>query len=152
MIKQYVQSDFCFQCRGCCRFSAAKSHWLPQLFAEEKKLLGITKIHLLSCGAGFVCAFLNPESERCKIYLRRPFECQLYPFLLQKKGEKIFLAVHLACPQIQSCLEKNEFKKYLNYLVRFFKKKSINALIRKNLDVFATYALREVVSLREIKS
>ena len=111
MIKQLVGEDFCLACRGCCRFLTKDSVWGPVLLKEEAKTLrrdnllddtmaSSGKIPLVKSSdkdSNFVCLFFNEGANRCKIYGKRPFECQLYPFLLNRKGSKVFLAADSNC-------------------------------------------------------
>ncbi|MFA4842742.1 MAG: YkgJ family cysteine cluster protein, partial [Candidatus Omnitrophota bacterium] len=102
MIKQIIPQEVCLKCQGCCRFSEKDSVWSPSLLDEEAESLGQKKILLIASAAGnvFFCSFFEPEKNACKIYSRRPFECQLYPFLLKRKDKKTFLAVDPKCPFI----------------------------------------------------
>ena len=48
------------------------------------------------------CRFFHPPDHVCRIYDQRPLECRLYPFLLVRNGPDYAVAVHLACPFVQS--------------------------------------------------
>jgi Fe-S-cluster containining protein len=48
------------------------------------------------------CVFLDEDAQACRIYERRPFECRIYPFLLDfEKGPHIQLDP-LICPNLGS--------------------------------------------------
>jgi Fe-S-cluster containining protein len=57
-------------------------------------------------GEGFICSFLNLNDNKCKIYARRPFECQLYPFLINLKGKRIILNLDLNCQYLKEKLNE----------------------------------------------
>lgn len=172
MIKQFVPSEFCLdECRCCCRFSQPKSIWSPSVLNEEIQLflennippLVISenkKIRLISfpednpdlsshIGNIFICPFLNPEDSRCKIYSFRPFECQLYPFLINRRQEKIFLAVDLGCAFIKKNLHGQEFKKYVRFLGEFLNNASELDRLRNNPQIIQTY--EDALDLWELK-
>ena len=116
MIKQFVPSEICLSCQGCCRFKEEYSPWAPRLFTcdiqallehaippslitQEKtiRLLPVGPVQQHCSGEGFICPFLGKENK-CKIYEFRPFECQLYPFLLHREGQSLYLALDIQCP------------------------------------------------------
>ena len=107
MIKQFVPQEFCLKCRSCCRFKETNSVWSPCLLDEEiQELVDREGIPAASIsidrriqtvadpgGDGFICPFLNNADNQCRIYNLRPFECQLYPFLINLRKDKVFLTV-----------------------------------------------------------
>ncbi|MDP2938654.1 MAG: YkgJ family cysteine cluster protein [Candidatus Omnitrophota bacterium] len=153
-LKQFIPKECCLKCDGCCRFIDKKSQWVPRIAKSE--ILKILKsgfpqhlfsklnkndnqLNLVNYKGINICAFLFPQTNRCKIYNNRPFDCQLYPFILMRNREKIFLSVHLACPFVKENLEKREFKNYLTYLKEFLNKKGISSFIRKNIFLAQDY-------------
>jgi Fe-S-cluster containining protein len=63
------------------------------------------------------CIFLNDKTIRCEIYLERPLECRLYPFLLDySKGQPDVKLDERFCPGLKT-LHSN--------------KESISALVQK---------------------
>lgn len=170
MIRQFVPSEFCLdECRGCCRFSHKKSIWSPGVLNEEIQLFledNISsliicenkKIRLIRRGNIFICPFLNLQDNKCKIYPFRPFECQMYPFLINRRKEKIFLAVDLGCAFIKKNLPRTtvvrglhtqEFKKYVRYLDEFFNNASELDRLRNNPQIVQTY--EDALDLSELK-
>lgn len=147
-IKQITPSNFCLKCDGCCRFSQADTVWQPHLLKEEKKDLE-DLIRLLDTETGFICASLGMQDNKCKIYARRPFECQLYPFLVNRKENKIFLAVDLKCPFAKENLKTKEFRDYMEYLTKLFKNPSCKNILKNNLQIIQIYP--EVINLAELK-
>lgn len=87
----------------------------------------------------FICPFLNTSDGKCRIYQSRPFECQLYPFLISKDKGKVFLSVDLGCPFARERLESREFKDYLQYLMVYLNSPLQLNLIRNNPQIIQTY-------------
>lgn len=162
MIKQFIPSGVCLKCQGCCRFSQADSVWLPCLLDEEIQDLLERKIPpaFMSAdrkicpagnpaGEGFICAFLNIQDNRCKIYDFRPFECQLYPFLLSLRNKKVLLTVDLNCPYAKEHLNTKEFKEYADYLTDFLNSGNQLAILKNNPQIIQAY--EEVLDLIELR-
>lgn len=161
MIRQFVTEDACLTCHGCCRFLQKHSVWGARLLDEEidgllqhglppslltadkeLRLVNFAKENIL------VCSLFNPQENKCKIYEHRPFECRLYPFLLNRKGPKIFLAVDLKCPHIQKNLKNKEFNEYVKYLTGLLKSPHYRELFKNNPHIIQKYA--GVLDLNEI--
>ena len=123
---------------------------MPLILAEEKKRLNVDKINFLSCGSGWACSFLNLQDNRCKIYARRPFECRLYPFLINKKDKDLYIALDPRCPFSCNKTKTMGFEGYLDYLVNFFKRPSVLNAIRVNQKNFHSYPSPEVLNLRRL--
>jgi Fe-S-cluster containining protein len=137
-LRQWIPKDYCLGCQGCCRFAQEDSIWSPRLLAEEKKQLNI---RLLANPEenNFLCAFLNTQSNKCKIYQLRPFECQLYPFLFNCQDKKNFLAVDLNCPFVKENKDSPEFKEYGQWLTELFKTPSFLNILKNNPQAIQTY-------------
>lgn len=88
---------------------------------------------------GFICPFLNEQDNKCKIYEFRPFECQLYPFLINLRGKKVILTVDLNCLYIKENLKSKEFKEYTEYLSTFLNSAPQIKLLKENPQVIQTY-------------
>ncbi|MDD5595204.1 MAG: YkgJ family cysteine cluster protein [Candidatus Omnitrophica bacterium] len=163
MIKQFVPQEFCLKCKGCCRFLEENSVWAPCLLEEEIQQL-MEKNDLPSCsisldkrihpiahpeGEGFICAFLNLGENKCRIYSGRPFECQLYPFLINFREGKVLLTVDLNCPYIKENLKGKEFKDYAEYLATFLNAPKQKKILRDNPQLLSAYEeVSEVVELK----
>ncbi|MFH1640750.1 MAG: YkgJ family cysteine cluster protein [Candidatus Omnitrophota bacterium] len=162
-IKQLIPEDYCLKCRGCCRFKNADSVWSPCLLDEEiqelldkkippacisygKKLMPVPNPE----GEGFICPFLELKDNRCKIYELRPFECQLYPFLINLRGGKVILTLDLNCPYVVANLKSEEFKKYTDYLTSFLNSPGQLQLLKENPQIIQAY--EEVVDIIELDS
>lgn len=152
MIKQFIPKEICLKCQGCCRFREEDSVWLPCLLDEEIQVLLGKDIPQASISAsrkiqpvpaanndGFVCAFFNPQSNFCKIYAYRPFECQLYPFLINLRGKKIILTLDLNCPYVRERLNTKELDDYTGYLVEFLNAPSQLRMLKDNPQILQAY-------------
>ncbi|MEK6728043.1 MAG: YkgJ family cysteine cluster protein [Candidatus Omnitrophota bacterium] len=157
MLKQFVPEGFCLKCRGCCRFKEPDSIWSPTLLHEEIKPiipfanLYSKKIRLTPSAEklnNFICPFLNSEGNRCNIYANRPFECQLYPFLINKKEDKAFLALDLNCPFIKENSGSSVLKEYSRELAQLFSSRQCKKLFKDNPQVIQAYP--EATNLEEI--
>jgi len=161
MIKQAIARNYCLGCHGCCRFSERDSVWLPCLLNEETQELlkknfppslisQDKKIRSLPNPAqnNFICSFLQPKDNKCKIYAFRPFECQLYPFLINRKGDRVFLAADLRCPFVKENLESQKFKAYIRYLTNFFNNPRKIKVLKNNPQIIQIY--ENVLNLAEL--
>jgi len=172
MIKQAIPKDYCLSCVGCCRFSEQDSVWLPcllneeiqellkknfppSLISQEKKVCNIPYhpeqdnfTPPLHARAGFICSFFRPKDNKCKIYAFRPFECRLYPFLINRKGDKVFLALVLRCPFVKENLESQKFKEYIRYLTTFFNSPARIKILKNNPQIIQKY--EDVLNLAEL--
>jgi len=162
MIKQFIPQEFCLKCQGCCRFREENSAWSPCLLEEEiESLIDRTDIPSVSlgmdkrivlaknpAGEGFICPFLNISDNKCKIYQSRPFECQIYPFLISMRNKKVYLTVDLNCPYVKEKLNTKEFKAYLGYLTSFLNAPKQLKLLKDNPQIIQAY--EEVLDVAEL--
>ncbi|MEK6714632.1 MAG: phosphatidylglycerol lysyltransferase domain-containing protein [Candidatus Omnitrophota bacterium] len=126
-ITQFIPQDICLKCDGCCRFNYPDTIWAP---------LGRKTV---SYQDYYICEWFTPKTHKCKDYKNRPLDCLFYPFLLPKKNEKIYLAVHLACPYISEKINSLEFNNYAEHLSNFLKSKDGKKLLKENLHICAEY-------------
>jgi len=163
MIKQFVPSDYCLHCQGCCRYLKDDSVWAPCLLDEEiQELLdrkGLPAIVLsqqkrLCLVAhpegkdGFICPLLVIPDNTCRIYDSRPFECQLYPFLLNLRGKKVVLTVDLNCPYVRERAQSGEFKAYAEYIAAFLNTPAQITRLKNNPHILAAYEdVAEIIEL-----
>ena len=155
-MNQFVLSKACLACDGCCRFIEEKSLWRPKITLEEKEqIAGLDsidkvfpegtvdesgRIKTVPCVYSYVCAFFNVEDHACGIYNRRPFECQLYPFLLVKIKDSFFLGVHMHCPYVQEYFDTQDYRRYVEYLRQFFAQDNVKDYLRKNYKIISDYS------------
>ena len=116
----------------------------PAFISADKRLLPIPDPQ----GVGFICPLLEAKDNKCKIYGFRPFECQLYPFLINRKGEEVFLALDLKCPFVKENLESQKFKGYIRYLTNFFNNPRKIKVLKNNPQIIQTY--EDVLNLAEL--
>lgn len=162
MIKQFLPQEYCLSCRLCCRFKEENSVWSPCLLDEEIQALLDKKIPAASisidrrlhpvhsCSEGtFICPFLDAQENKCKIYAFRPFECQLYPFLISLRGKRILLTLDLNCPYARAKLNSPELKEYTAELTAFLNKPSQIKILKDNPQIIQAY--EEVLDVIELK-
>ncbi|MDD5119720.1 MAG: YkgJ family cysteine cluster protein [Candidatus Omnitrophica bacterium] len=162
MIKQFVPSEFCIECKGCCRFKEADSVWSPCLLDEEiQGLLDRSDIPVASIsinrritpvashdGAYFVCPYLGAQDNNCKIYQIRPFECQLYPFLINLRKGKVLLTVDLNCPYVHENINSIQAKDYIAYLTDYLNTPKQLNILKSNPQIIQAYEeVREVAEI-----
>lgn len=154
--KQFVPSSVCLKCDGCCRFKEADSRWRPHITQTERQeaakpglaqqvfaqhVIGPDqRINATPCGQGHICHFLDPQKNTCGIYHARPFECQLYPFLLGIEDGQKALFVHLNCPYIQEHFKSGAYEQYVQYLRQFFQQPSVRVFLEHNPSSFTDYS------------
>jgi len=150
-LKQFVPSEVCLKCDGCCRYKEADSAWRPKLGAGDQERLAdlITAGDVLDgqgyvktiqhCGEHF-CRFLKTTDNTCGIYTKRPFECSLYPFILSKAPDAIKVYVHLSCPYVQDHLSRPAYDAYVAYLKEFFHRADIRGFLSGNKAMFHDYS------------
>ena len=163
MIRQFVPSEACLKCLGCCRFKEADSVWSPCLLDEEvldlidkegipAASLSIDRMLQLvpnPNGEGFFCPFLKIKDNKCQIYTMRPFECQLYPFLLSMRNKKILLTVDLNCPYAKDKVNTLEFKEYTDYLTVYLNSPACLRILKDNPQILQAYEdVLDVVELQ----
>ncbi|MDD3345249.1 MAG: YkgJ family cysteine cluster protein [Candidatus Omnitrophica bacterium] len=163
MIRQFVPQEFCMKCKGCCRFKEQDSVWSPCLLDEEIQVLLDRKdippasisinrrIQPVSapCESGFICPFLGVGDNKCAIYSARPFECQLYPFLINLRKGKVLLTVDLNCPYVYERINSPEAKEYIAYLSGYLNSPDCLGKIKDNPQIIQAY--EEVREVAEIK-
>lgn len=148
MMEQVVTQGFCLKCRGCCRFNEADSIWSPTVLDEEEKLIPTfaissnKKIRALPSAEkinNFICSFLNSHDNKCNIYEERPFECRLYPFLINRKKNKVFLALDLNCPFVKDNSEAMDLKEYSAKLAELLNSPRYKKCFKDNPQIIQTY-------------
>ncbi len=141
-LKQFVPSDVCLKCDGCCRFNLADSPWRPKA-GDQELLHGVDPQGYLKTvweGSHHQCIHFNPKDHTCGIYGQRPFECSLYPFILSKTNQEIKMFVHLACPYVQEQETKESLSQYISYMETFFLQPSIKVFLKNNSRLLHDYS------------
>ena len=154
ILKQFVPQEVCLKCDGCCRFKEKDSVWRPRVLEGEsvavKRRLADEiflketmdtrgRLRATSHCNHFFCAFFKAEDNTCGVYGFRPFECQLYPFVLVKESGQIVVCVHHSCPFIQEKGDTKEFREHVEYLKDFFNQKDTRQWIHDNFKFIETY-------------
>jgi len=162
VIKQFVLKEACLNCQGCCRFKEINSVWSPCLLDEEMQdLLDKKDIPSVSISIDkriqpipnptenqFICPLLNPSDNKCRIYSLRPFECQLYPFLISLSSKKVYLTVDLNCPYAKEHFKSEKFKEYTEYLSAFLNAPAQLRILKDNPQVIRAY--EQVLDILEL--
>ena len=163
MIRQFVAQEFCLKCRSCCRFKETNSVWSPCLLDEEiQELVDRPGIPAVSVSvdrriqavadpgsARFICPFLNSADNQCRIYDMRPFECQLYPFLINLRKGKVLLTVDLNCPYVVERINTPEMGEYIAYISSYLNSPKQLKMLKDNPQIIQAYEeVREVAELR----
>ena len=90
-------------------------------------------------GADFICPFLETRDNKCKIYSTRPFECQLYPFLINLRKDKVLLTVDLNCPYVYEKINSQEAKEYIVYLTGYLNSTPLLSMLKDNPQIIQAY-------------
>ena len=150
-LKQFVPSEVCLKCKGCCRYKSADSVWRPKLGPSDQESLSslinaggvldpqayVTTVQ--SC-AEHLCRFLNTGDNTCGIYTNRPFECSLYPFILSFSGDFVKVYVHLSCPYVQDYLSRPYYEAHIAYLREFFRRSDVREFLSRNKSMLHDYS------------
>lgn len=127
-LKQFVPSDFCLKCHGCCRFSENSSIWAP------------AGCGLVKNNGEYICANLKKENNHCQVYPQHPLDCQLYPFLLVRKENSLRLGLHKACSFIADKKPRpKDIQEYIDYLKDRLKGREFISILRNNPEIAADY-------------
>ncbi len=158
-LKQYVTSEICLACDGCCRFKEEDSRWRPKVAASEKDAIkrsdlateilrreiftpqGYILAQKADSSSCFTCVFLHRSEGTCRIYARRPFDCRLYPFVLDRKEEKIRVCVHRNCPFIEQTLQSPPYEEYVQYLKNYFSHPQVKDFLRANPELAGDFSM-----------
>lgn len=134
-----IPQGYCLSCQGCCRFAEKDSAWLPHLLEEE-----ITRLNKISVlpdlpRGNYLCGFLEPRTNKCRVYADRPFDCRLYPFLLNRDRDGVFLGVDPNCSFIKENIGKNGFRESLLKTGGFCQNAGFLSILKGNPCLIQTY-------------
>lgn len=103
---------------------------LPQPYqsffnAQRDPLHPVTKSYEGINNQGCACPFFNPVTHECLIYLDRPLDCQLYPFvlLLSPTQKRVFLGLDTQCPFVQDISHHDALTDYGESVRHFLEEK-----------------------------
>jgi len=150
VLKQFVPSQVCLKCDGCCRWRQGDSIWRPKLGMSDQESLAdqITGnialdkegyIKTVPASTGHVCRFLNSSDNTCRVYARRPWECLTYPFILARTPDAVKVYAHLSCPYVQDHQPSEEFDAYVDDLKGFFSRRDVREFLTDNKAMFHDY-------------
>jgi len=144
ILKQFIPDGVCVRCRGCCRFHEKVSNWSPNLLSEEQRQLGLpgVKFTLVAGNAedGFLCPQLQLPGNTCGIYAHRPLDCQLYPFVLNRRGTEVFLSLDPQCPYIFEHQKDTVVTEYAQYLLRYVQQAHVRLRLQENPQLIQSYS------------
>jgi hypothetical protein len=84
------------------------------------------------------CGFLDAPSHHCRVYVNRPFECQLYPFVMSREDGRVKVYAHLGCPFLAEHKDSPALRSALSRARIFFQKQGLD-WTRANSAVLADY-------------
>jgi len=137
-INFFIPKEFCVKCKGCCKFSSKNSRWNFNLTNFEKRKLN--DLYLIKNQDVYQCSFF--KNNLCDKYIKRPFDCKLYPLLLNKKF--VFLNNNIIVKyQLILDTDNCEYALYnqldsINQANQILKQIDIN-LLKKNKQLFSNY-------------
>lgn len=162
MIEQFVDSKTCLLCQGCCRFKELDSVWGPAFLKDEAASAREHKIPAGAIGKNskiklkkepqrecFICHFLDARENTCRVYPFRPFECQLYPFLINLDQGRVYLSVDPGCPFVQEHLGTAFLKNHAARLFEFINSKERRVTLKDNPQIIQSYG--NLLNLFELK-
>ncbi|MDD5019575.1 MAG: YkgJ family cysteine cluster protein [Candidatus Omnitrophica bacterium] len=157
-LEQLVPQEVCLSCDGCCRYAQAASVWSPLFLFEEiqeltqKNLVPscifshakgsfhkAARIDLVAHGDHFICPCFDEKTRQCKIYLYRPLDCRLYPFLLVRQEGRLALGVDMKCPYIREHLEEAPTREYTKDLQDFLSSPEFRIIAQNDPGIFQEY-------------
>ncbi len=160
-LKQLIPSETCLACEICCRYPDRQSSMAPVFSLKEQQKgveLGLPKqsfpisepgrgarIRVTEGESCYRCPAFVPRTHECTIYPERPFDCQLYPFLLMFNQEKsnIYLVMDPLCPFIQTHYDPlsplNPLEAYSQYLYEYLSRSDVIQWICQNQNLVSEY-------------
>lgn len=154
-LPQFVPSKVCLSCDGCCRFKDQDSRWRPKLGEGEIRQVQTALVDKIfskdsidadgflktkPCGHGYECEFFENKGNTCRIYTNRPFECQLYPYILSRHDGKEAVFVHLNCPFVQEKIDTKEFTDYVARLKTYLSQDDVLGFLRSSPALVGDYS------------
>jgi len=143
-LPEFVDSQKCLLCEGCCRFAIQDSEWRPHIDEEEGEMLidCVDDARYLKAeikDGKCKCLFLDLATNHCEIYQDRPCECRLYPFLLVKDNDGVVRAIHKSCPFVDREGKSGKFLESVKGLKKYFQDEEARAFLRRNRQLIGNY-------------
>lgn len=118
-LPQIIPQSRCLRCDVCCRFPEADSPLRPFFTREEARAAvsaglpesafpgpdgGRIRLVPHPAGEGYLCPVFDPETNHCRIYADRPFDCRLFPFAAMRdpQGTGAVLGWDRHCPYLMN--------------------------------------------------
>lgn len=153
-LKQVIPKKFCLACDVCCRFIDPNSIFTPYLTRTDadllleaglpRKAINGNRFNLSPCGPINHCPCFSPDENKCSFYSFRPLECELYPFLLAKKNNEVYLALDKKCPFVGENFIK-EMSKHIDYLKEILGSKEVAGLVKGAQNFPADYSRDKMI-------
>ena len=135
-IKQIIPEGYCLSCQGCCRFAGERTPWAVHISGEEQQALGIQDTVVPSVAdpvtGQYACGYFNNRQGGCAVYYKRPFECRLYPFVINRQGASVFLALDLNCPYAKDHYETQAMRDFISYLTTVCNSPELLRVLKEN--------------------
>ncbi|MCH7762025.1 DUF2156 domain-containing protein [candidate division TA06 bacterium] len=160
-LKQLIPSEICLKCQVCCRFPSPESDMFPVFMKEEMDHLSpeyraffdpvvdtpskettqkdgvfrpAAKSYPGESPQACACPFFNPVTHECAIYLDRPLDCQLYPFvvILSPTGKRVLLGLDTQCPFVQGLANQEPLIRYGEEVRRFLEETEITETMSRS--------------------
>jgi Fe-S-cluster containining protein len=137
--EELIPEGYCLSCRGCCRFAEKDSVWLPHLLGEEKKQLAEISVLPDPRQENYFCVFLDTKTNKCQVYAKRPFDCRLYPFLINRLNGGVFLGIDPNCVFVKDNLGKKGFRESLLKIGRSCQSEGFRNILKGNPCLIQAY-------------
>jgi uncharacterized protein len=148
MLPQLVPSTVCFRCEVCCRFPDPDSALRPYFTGEE---IARAVTHGLQAaafpdaqgsqvalvpeptGEGFRCPAYERETGMCRLYERRPLDCQLYPLALMWNAahDHVVLGWDRKCPFLEAQVPES-IRRYADDVIAMMDEPATRELIARH--------------------
>ena len=146
--EKLIPEGYCFSCQGCCRFAERDSAWLPHLLEEEKKYFTELSVLFDPRQRNYLCGFLDRETNKCKVYAKRPFDCRFYPFLINRFNDGVFLGIDLNCVFIKENIGKKGFRESLLKMGGLCQSENFRNILKDNPCLVQAY--EDILNLARI--
>lgn len=104
----------------------------PRLLPEP----GGGKIRLIPhpTGEGYLCPAFDPDTQHCRIYPVRPFDCRLYPLALMRdeEGRGRVLGLDTKCPYVREAANEPQLAKYASGMLDRLREPALAGLLVSN--------------------
>jgi Fe-S-cluster containining protein len=165
-LPQLIPQEICLKCKVCCRYTEPWSIWAAFVLKEEKGnrcYWSVSPEFIQSYGfrikprkqkERYICPFFINQTNSCDIYASRPFDCQLYPFVITYSPDysKIILAADKQCPFIADGENTPLINKHIMLIKDILENEDFAAIVYQNKGIFMPFMenLDSLYSLEKI--